>query len=349
MPAPRDPVTGTPSTPAPHDSTPLNQRDPEDIVHDIRRTRADISETLNEIESRVSPNHLKEQVKDTIHETIDEVQDRLDPRHLIHNARRTMIDTIRENPVPSIIAGLSIGYLIFNPSDERERRVRGYGGTQGSADRYGSYGRRYDRYEPATAPATYGAYQGRSENTYTQQTPGTRADDSRGTLDSAKERASHLADQTQEHMHQWADDASEQVHRAKSGLESFVHDNPLAAGVIAIGMGALLGGMFPPTPQENALMGRASDRITDRMQEAASTTLSQAREAAENVAHEAKSATQDEKDSLKSSAQNVADRVKDTARDEARDLKDTVRQEASSVKDTAQNEGQKTRPTVAST
>lgn len=335
--APRDPVTGTRSTPSAHDTTPENERAPDELAHDIRRTRADISETIDEIEARLSPRHLKAQFKGTVHETLDEVQDRLDPRHLIHNARRTMIDTIRENPIPSILAGLSLGYLIFNAPDDRDdRRVRGY-------DRYDSQGRyrggQY-RYDPAMgAYGAYGdyttpgrAYQGDyRQDDYRHDDSGTLdtiRDRSRDAMDHTSERMSSAVEGAQEHLEQWREDAGHQMHRAKNNLEQFVHDNPLAAGALALGIGALIGGLLPPTPQENRFLGEASDTVTRRIEHTASATLEQGKEAASRVAREARSATEDESDRLKTAAQNVADRVKDVARDEAEGVKQTARAEA---------------------
>lgn len=55
------------------------------------------------------------------------------------------------------------------------------------------------------------------------------------------------------------------VHRAKDGYGTMLQENPLAAGAIAIALGAVLGALIPPTRREDEMLGEASDRLGDRL------------------------------------------------------------------------------------
>src|SRR5690606_20847871 len=62
---PRDPVTGTPAT-EPTSYKPDHQKTPEELAQDIRRTRAEMSETVDALERRLSPARLKHEAKSTV-------------------------------------------------------------------------------------------------------------------------------------------------------------------------------------------------------------------------------------------------------------------------------------------
>jgi ElaB/YqjD/DUF883 family membrane-anchored ribosome-binding protein len=53
-------------------SEPVGAKDPEEIRQDIERTRAEMGETIDEIQERLSPEHLKESVR---RETIGRAQE----------------------------------------------------------------------------------------------------------------------------------------------------------------------------------------------------------------------------------------------------------------------------------
>jgi hypothetical protein len=82
---------------------------------EIERTRADMSETANAIQRRLSPENLKEQAKDRVREaTVSAAQE----------AGSGITDTIRENPVPWALTGIGLGWLLMNVRRQREQRPR---------------------------------------------------------------------------------------------------------------------------------------------------------------------------------------------------------------------------------
>lgn len=310
---------------------PYSEKSADEIERDIAHTRSEMSETLNAIEHRLSPAHLKHEVQDTLHETVhhvlDSVQDRFHPKRLARNAGRDMIDTIKDNPIPSLIAGLSIGWLLFksNDSDGHDeryayRRVRAHDrpdyGTPSSVHNYPTQGyREQARFEESrTGGRSWNyrdGYDGRSNPASAVQERASQA------AQQARDQASQAADQAREHAEDFGRQVYRGARRTQNTLDQFIHDNPLAAGAIAAGIGALLGGLLPSTSQEDQWMGEQRDQLVHKAERVAEQALDEAKSSAQTVknaaAEEAKSAVQ----SVKETAQAEARQVKEAAFDAA--------------------------------
>lgn len=111
-----------------------------------------------------------------------------------------------------------------------------------------------------------------------------------------------------------SDTASGAVH----GIEARTEGNPLAAGVIAFGVGLLASSAFPAT--------RVEQRVAQQ-------GLDTAKEHGQPVVDEAKSMASDMGSQLKETAKAGADEVKSSAQDSAENLKDQGRDSAHQVRD----------------
>jgi ElaB/YqjD/DUF883 family membrane-anchored ribosome-binding protein len=319
----------------------VNARDPEtsvdreiDIVDDdtdveeaaeirenIEQTRAEMSETINAIQERLSPANLKEQVmeevreqfqeaKDTVRQaTIGKVEDMVQSAsNTVYETRRTIVQTIRENPIPAALVGIGLGWLWMNARSNESSRYRSavgrrgsYGDAYGGAERYreGSVGYGQVGYGSAVprgdgyAPVSSNYPAGRNEGT------------GRGTLDRAQEAASSLAStaqekvsgavsQAQETATYLADQAQRQTRYAGERLQDALEDNPLAVGAVALALGAAVGFSLPLTNKENQLMGEARDTLVDKAQTLAQDTMQTVQRVAERVTDETKTAIKDE-------------------------------------------------------
>lgn len=127
---------------------------------------------------------------------------------------------------------------------------------------------------------------------------------------------------------QLGEDARQTVQQAPRQLKQRTRGNPLAAGLIAFGAGALIGSLIPATRREQQL---ATD-LKDRAQPAVDAVQSAAREAAEQLKPEAQQAMANVKESATQSAQFVADEGKYHAQD--------VRDHAASSADDVRSHGQ---------
>jgi|GEM_PF-1093839 len=294
-------------------SSPVSARTPEAerLQRDIRHTRAEMSETLDELGHRLSPHYIKEQVKDSVRSTA-------------HDAGTNMLDTIKQNPIPSLIAGLSIGWLIAKAgqSDDRDRydhdryyRGAYYGPESGGryyagGDPYG-YRERYDEH-------------GRSLANRAGDLTDEARDRAAGAAHEAREWAGDVADSARDvaydaghRVQDAAQDAAYQARRygrrATNWLERTLEDNPLAAGAVALAAGALVGLAVPETEPEHRLMGEASDRVKEQAQHLAEEKLDQVKAVASETLDEAKDGAQ---------------KVASTARSEAQDVVRTADQES---------------------
>src|ERR1041385_2182874 len=107
----------------------INTDDPEQMRAEIEDTRAEMSQTINEIQERLSPEHLMGQVKETVREaTIGKVERVMETiGEMTEPAREAMSragTTIKEagqevgngiwkNPIPIALIGLGVGMLFM--------------------------------------------------------------------------------------------------------------------------------------------------------------------------------------------------------------------------------------------
>jgi len=198
--------------------------DTTEIRTGIEETRAEMSETIDAIQERLNPQHLKEQVKDQVREQFQEVKATVREATIgkaedmvrnvgdtLDDARYGLVETIRQNPIPAALVGIGLGWLFMNkrsaPSrryaryDEQARYYREaqpyYGNQQGYTGRVNTYGGSYgndwaDQGERGTKRALHRV----------QETAGNvvnRAQDTVGTLaDRTQETVETIADRTQE-------------------------------------------------------------------------------------------------------------------------------------------------------
>ncbi len=123
-------------------------------------------------------------------------------------------------------------------------------------------------------------------------------------------------------------DAKDAVSDAPRQVESRTQGNPIAAGLIAVGVGALIGGLIPASQKES----EAAQRL---------------KEAAQPLVDDAKQVAAEARDNLQPVVEDAVGSVKDRARDaggnveqEAVQAKDEVTQKAKSSADTVRGDAQ---------
>lgn len=236
---------------------------------EIERTRADMSETVDALQERLSPQNIKEQAKVQVKETARETGSGL-------------VDRIKQNPVPAAMVGIGLGWLLTSGggggSSGQRRSQDGPYYYERPPDR--SYVNNYDE-----DPAYYDEGSGRSSGG--QSSTGEAAGQ-------ARERASQLGGQAQERASQLGGQAQEQAQRAKGGFQRMLQENPLAVGAVAVGLGAAVGFSVPETDKENQAMGEARDSLVERGKEKAEEIKPKVRRVAEEAQSAAKSEAQNQ-------------------------------------------------------
>jgi ElaB/YqjD/DUF883 family membrane-anchored ribosome-binding protein len=231
---------------------------------EIERTRADMSETVDAIQNKLSPQNIKEQAKEQAKDTAK-------------GAGSTIMETIRENPLPAVLTGIGLGWLFVSARRQSSEQ------TPYSGDRTYDYPPTYElppRYEEERAPSGPSAGQALE-----------RTRDRAGeTASQAQDRAGQVASRAQSQVSQLSSRAQEQARRAGGGFQRMLQENPLAVGALAIGAGAAIGLAVPQTGKEHEAMGEARDTLVEKVQEKAQ----DAQQRVQRVAEEAQSAAQQE-------------------------------------------------------
>lgn len=117
---------------------------------------------------------------------------------------------------------------------------------------------------------------------------------------------------------------------APDAVRQRTEGNPLAAGLIAFGVGWLASSLLPSTSVEQ----KATLEIKDRGSDLASAVTDEAKSVAQDVAQELKGSAQEAVESVKSTAQDAASEVKG----EAQSAKDDVTSQAQQSKQNVQDQ-----------
>lgn len=280
------------------------ENDPDAIRAEIAETRDRMSSTLDEIGERLNPHRVTEQVKDSIREaTIGRVEtmaqqaaDRVD------DARRSVVDTVRDNPIPSAMVALGLGWMMWNSRSDSRSAASSYGGrsARGLAQWPGQGSSGYGERGYAT-----GGYGGRSAGLNPNDADGGVVDavrdrasalggsvkDAAGSVgDAVKSVGGDLADRAQS----VAGTVTESTRTGARRVEDTFYENPLLTGAVTLALGLAAGLAAPRTHPEVVLMGDVRDQAADRVRGIVQDTKHKAEHVAERVVNETKNAARDE-------------------------------------------------------
>ena len=208
------------------------------IKHEIERTRVEMSQTIGEIQVRLSPDHLLQQAKDGVKEAAA-------------GKARSIMNSAGETAA-------TVAY-----------QARGVGGS------LASYVRQHPLQVALTVGAfTWWMLRSRDQQEWYGESE--TAWEHQDALDfgeyasSARETAGEYAGSARERARRAAESARCAASSARSSANNLVHENPLAVGIIALAVGAAIGLAAPATATENRAMGETRDRAWDRAAKAAS-------------------------------------------------------------------------------
>ncbi len=130
-----------------------------------------------------------------------------------------------------------------------------------------------------------------------------------------------------------AQGASDAVTGAPDAVVGRTRGNPLAAGLVAFGVGWLVSSLLPTTEKEKQLAGQAETAVKEHGQP----LLDQAKQAAQQVGENLKPAAQDAVESIKGSAQDAAGAVQEQGRAAASDVQGQAQQARENVQGASSN------------
>lgn len=162
-----------------------------------------------------------------------------------------------------------------------------------------------------------------------------QGDKVRNTVTGAKERvfgaASDAGDSVRDQASHASDMAREAPHRVKEKAEG----NPLAAGLVAFGVGLLAAGLIPSSRKERELVDQAkhSDAVSQVTEEAKAA----AKESAEHLKEPAQQAAQEVKDTATEGVQHVREEGTSAAQDVRSEARGSAQHVRSEAEDSARN------------
>jgi ElaB/YqjD/DUF883 family membrane-anchored ribosome-binding protein len=252
----------------------------ERIKADIEDTRAELGQTLNEIQERLSPEHVMDQVKETVREAtigkVERVMEKVNEKvsnvtepamemmgragEKLKETGSSMGNVVWKNPIPFALIGLGAGMLIMNRvrhGDGRTMRSRTY-----RSDREMDYGK---------ATPQYAGMGRRHEDTSGEYAGAARqyGASNRGAFRQVKQTANDLMHGATERVSNLTHGAKERALQAERGLERLVRENPLAVSAAALAVGAAVGLALPSTRMEHEYLGELSENVVDKAQQAA--------------------------------------------------------------------------------
>ena len=263
---------------------------PEQLRAEIEDTRAEMSQTINEIQERLSPEHLMGQVKETVREaTVGKVErimqragetisDVAEPAleamgqagTAIKETGRSVGNSMWKNPIPVALIGLGLGMLAM-------RRYRGNGRDYETRNR-----RPHSRKYYGGDEMQYGENMG----TTTGNRMNTGAGTGSNALNQVKETASDLANRSTTALSNLGNKAKDSASTVGKRFGEVLRENPLAVGAVAVAAGTAVGLALPSTRFENEYVGEASERLVDKAQEVAREAIDKVQSAAQQMTSE---------------------------------------------------------------
>jgi ElaB/YqjD/DUF883 family membrane-anchored ribosome-binding protein len=144
-------------------------------------------------------------------------------------------------------------------------------------------------------------------------------------MGSASDKASSVQSSTQSAVAS----AEQAVEQAPQMVREQTQGNPMAAGLVAFGLGMVVASLMPPSEKEREAAAMVKDKAEPLAQEATDT----AKEMAENLKEPARAAAQSVKDTAAEGAQQVRQEGQHAAvdvRDDAQQAAQTVKSQSSS-------------------
>lgn len=248
-----------------------------EIKHEIERTRVEMSQTIGEIQDRLSPDHLLQQAKDGVKEAAA-----VKARSIMNSAGEkaatvayqargvgdSVASYVRQHPLQVALAAGAVAWMIMRSRSQsqdwygtsetnwEDEDARSFGEGRSLRNRVGEYA--------SSARETVGEYASTA-----RETVGEYASTVGEYASSARESAGEYAVIARERARQAAESARYAASNARSSATDFAQENPLAIGAIALAAGVAIGLAVPATEVENRTMGEARDRAWERAAQAA--------------------------------------------------------------------------------
>jgi len=272
---------------------------PEQLEREADTARSAVEGTLAELEQRLSPGEMLDRVTDMVKRNGGEFGENL-------------LTQVRNNPLPTIIAGIGVAWLmaaskrpVSRASEVGQGSSRGDARASGEADIDAT-----ERWSSAAASASDTARAATdSVKDAVNDAVDATADTARRAVDATSRAAQQAADATRYAADRVAETSRNSLRTVTEGYAYLCREQPFLLGAIAVVVGAAVGAALPSTATEDSLIGSTSDAAKSRVKSEAQARAADLRDAAmdamDTVKESTVHATSDAQSGLESSQETT--------------------------------------------
>jgi ElaB/YqjD/DUF883 family membrane-anchored ribosome-binding protein len=266
-----------------------SQKSPHQLEREIDATRAELLSTIEELEHRLSPSDLINQLWGQVRQHGGDFGGNLGQK-------------LRDNPMPVLLTTIGIAWMMASNGRQHDsvymsgsRLYDGEGSANGNGrSRVREAGERVretgERIRERMHGVRHRMHDVRDKVQGARDSMRHRADEAREGVVSARERASGSTQHMRERARSMSSSARYRASQAHSGFSHLLEEQPLLLGAIGLAAGVIAGAALPPTEQEDRAFGKTRDRALERAKQASAEKARLVRERAEEAAESTKSA-----------------------------------------------------------
>jgi ElaB/YqjD/DUF883 family membrane-anchored ribosome-binding protein len=234
-----------------------SEKDPETLEREINQTRAEMNETLDSLERKLTAGQL------------------LDQWLKFFGMKGTEIGSsvgkcLKDNPMPFFLTATGIGWMMFGPSQSGS--ARGERRSYADSDNY----ERYDGNERGITDRAGEAISkvgdkiqsgvSASRERFAESAESAKEATNR-TAAGVKESLGRATENVRGSMNRTAVMAQNQARQARDTFNALLEDQPLILGAVGLAVGAIIGAALPATEQEDRLVGELADNTINKGKE----------------------------------------------------------------------------------
>ncbi len=262
------------------------------LVVDIEATRAEMSQTVDQLGDRLDPANVAGRAGEAVREaTVGKIETKVNDMtttasDLASNAGQTaqqagsgLIETIRRNPIPAAMTGIGLGMMLMNRQSSKSNSGSGSWSRGQTSSGYGYGSSSYRGTGSDWMSGDTGYQRGGTNGKGIGDTIGQRAGEASESVRDAADQARRQADQTLNQVGQTANEAMTNLSGTATDVMSqaqrAVQSNPLAFGALAVAVGTAVGLAIPASNAERRVMGQTGGQLIDKVENAVSQPLEQ--------------------------------------------------------------------------
>jgi ElaB/YqjD/DUF883 family membrane-anchored ribosome-binding protein len=216
--------------------TPID-RTPDEIERDIQNRRSQLSDTVNDLQHRLSPSGIARDVGEMIQDQAPKLA-------------RSVGRAVGSNPVPLMMVGAGLAWMMLSRGNQdhhdEDPAFRAHGRSNSQADADSHWWQ-----EPAASVVDAAQSLGKRLMDGTEDL----SEEARARVAAAREAAYHARDAARRAMQKTGDLTA-----------TALSEQPLVMGAVAVALGAAIGAALPHSRVEDQTLGQSSDLLFQKAQ-----------------------------------------------------------------------------------